>query len=330
MKRITIYDVAKEADVSLATVSRVINGSEVVREDTRVKVQEAIEKLGYKPNAIAQGLALQKTTTIALIVPETSFFMTGQIINGLIDVAKIYKYNISLHTATEGITEMTEVIDTIIKSRADGVVIFNDKLSKVELATLTRYQIPIVVIGNKISDDTIGSVFIDYERLAYDLAGKYLDKGIEDIALVEDRRNPSFIRQLLRGMNHAFEERGKQFTQFIEIPKEYRSSYLYLQKYFKDKKHQLIVTYRDSQAMAVLNTASENNIAVPQEMEVICILDSKFNSMARPQISSYKIPDYDLGAVAMRVMTKMLHKEEEVVDKEIELSYIYTARKSTK
>ena len=68
MKRITIYDVAKEADVSLATVSRVINGSEVVREDTRIKVQEAIEKLGYKPNA--QGLALQKTTTIALIVPR--------------------------------------------------------------------------------------------------------------------------------------------------------------------------------------------------------------------------------------------------------------------
>ena len=69
MKRITIYDVAKEADVSLATVSRVINGSDVVREDTRVKVQEAIEKLGYKPNAIAQGLALQKTTTIALNCP---------------------------------------------------------------------------------------------------------------------------------------------------------------------------------------------------------------------------------------------------------------------
>ena len=87
MKRITIYDVAKEADVSLATVSRVINGSEVVREDTRIKVQEAIEKLGYKPNAIAQGLALQKTTTIAIVMPAASFFYTGQIINGLLDTA---------------------------------------------------------------------------------------------------------------------------------------------------------------------------------------------------------------------------------------------------
>ena len=101
MKRITIYDVAKEANVSLATVSRVINGSDVVREDTRLKVEEAINKLGYKPNAIAQGLALSKTTTIALVVPGTSIFMTGQVINGLLDVAKIYKYNIVLPSLTE-------------------------------------------------------------------------------------------------------------------------------------------------------------------------------------------------------------------------------------
>ena len=110
MKRVTIYDVAKEAKVSLATVSRVINGLEIVREDTRLRVNEAIEKLGYKPNAIAQGLALQKTTTIALVVPEASFSYTGQIINGLLDVAKIYKYNIMLHTVSEGIVEIGEII----------------------------------------------------------------------------------------------------------------------------------------------------------------------------------------------------------------------------
>lgn len=330
MKRITIYDVAKAADVSLATVSRVINGSEVVREDTRLKVQEAIEKLGYKPNAIAQGLALQKTTTIALIVPEASFFYTGQIINGLIDVAKIYKYNIVLHTATEGITEMNDIIETIIKSRVDGVVIFNDKLSENELNTLTRYQIPIVVIGNKMSDEAIGSVYVDYSKLIYEFVNKYLDKGIQDIALVEDRKNPQMIKQLLEGIKVAFEERGLTFNNFIEIPKEYRSSYLFLKEYFSAHQHELVITYRDSQAMAVLNTANENNINVPEDMEVVCILDSKYNSMARPQISGFKIPDYDLGAVAMRVMTKMLHEEDEVVDKEIELSYIYSPRKSTK
>lgn len=332
MKRITIYDVAKEADVSLATVSRVINGSDVVREDTRVKVQEAIEKLGYKPNAIAQGLALQKTATIALIVPEASFFYTGQIINGLIDVAKIYKYNIVLHTATEGITEMNEIIETIIKSRVDGVVIFNDKLCKDELNTLTRYQVPIVVIGNKMHDDMIGSVYVDYASLVYDLVNSYMDRGVHDIALVEDRKNPQVIAQMLSGLTKAFEKRGMKYDNFIEIPKEYRSSYLYLKEYFAKKRHQLVLTYRDSQALAVLNSAKEQAqpIAIPQEMEVVCILDSKYNAMARPQISGYKIPDYDMGAMAMRMITKMLAENSEPFEKELEMFSIYTPRQSTK
>lgn len=65
-------------------------------------------------------------------------------------------------------------------------------------------------------------------------------------------------------------------------------------------------------------------------MEIACVLDSKYLSMARPQITGFKIPDYDLGAVAMRLLTKMLHEEDDVAEKEIELSYIYTPRKSTK
>ncbi len=332
MKRITIYDVAKEAEVSLATVSRVINGSEVVREDTRLKVQEAIEKLGYKPNAIAQGLALQKTTTIALVVPEASFYYTGQIINGLIDVAKIYNYNIVLHTTTEGISRTNDIIETIIKSRVDGVIIFNDKLAKEELTTLTNYQVPIVVIGNRIIADNICSVYVDYSKLIYEFVDKYIKKGKTNIALVEDRKNPAMIRQLNEGLQKVFKDNGLQFTNYIEIPKEYRSSYVFLKEYFQSQRHDLIITYRDSQAMAVINTTKEIGLSIPDDLELVCVLDSKYNSMARPQISGFKIPDYDLGAVSMRVMTKMLQDdgEEESYNKETELSYIYTPRKTTK
>lgn len=119
------------------------------------------------------------------------------------------------------------------------------------------------------------------------------------------------------------------FENFIEIPREYRSSYTYLREYFKTHKHQLVVAHRDSQAMAVINAASEAGLVVPKDMEVVCIIDSKYNSMMRPQISSFAIPSYDLGAVAMRVMTKMLNQST-IDDKEIELSYLYTPRQSTK
>jgi LacI family transcriptional regulator len=329
MKRVTIYDVAKEARVSLATVSRVINGLEIVREDTRLRVNEAIEKLGYKPNAIAQGLALQKTTTIALVVPEASFSYTGQIINGLLDVAKIYKYNIVLHTVSEGIVEIGEIIDTIIKSRVDGVVIYNDKLIYDELKALTQYQFPIVLIGNKMSTNNICSVYVDLEKAVYELVTKYIEMGKSDIAIVQDRKNKYMVEQLIKGATLAFERKGMIFEQFIEIPQEYRSSYQYLKEYFKTRRHDLVIAYRDSQALAVSNAAFENNIKVPDELEIVCIIDSKYNSMVRPQLSSFTIPSYDLGAVSMRVMTKML-KQDEFDDREIELSYLFTPRQTTK
>lgn len=329
MKRVTIYDVAKEAKVSLATVSRVINGLEIVREDTRLRVNEAIDRLGYKPNAIAQGLALQKTTTIALVVPEASFSYTGQIINGLLDVAKIYKYNIMLHTVSEGIVEIGEIIETIIKSRVDGVVIYNDKLMYDELKALTQYQFPIVMIGNKMSTSNICSVYVDLEKAVFELVTKYLEMGKSDIAIVQDRKNKYMVEQLIKGATLAFERKGLIFEQFIEIPAEYRSSYMYLKEYFKTRRHDLVIAHRDSQALAVANAAYENGIKVPDELEIVCIIDSKYNSMVRPQLSSFSIPSYDLGAVSMRVMTKML-KQDEFDDREIELSYLFTPRQTTK
>ena len=167
MKRVTIYDVAKEAGVSLATVSRVINGSNVVKEPTKERVQAAIDKLGYKPNAIAQGLALQKTTVIGLVIPEASFTYTGQIINGLLDVAKIYNYNIMLHTITAGITDINDVIEDIIKSRVDGVIVYNAKLQMDEMEELSKYNIPIVIIGNKVKGENVASVYVDIEKAIY-------------------------------------------------------------------------------------------------------------------------------------------------------------------
>lgn len=329
MKRVTIYDVAKEAGVSLATVSRVINGSNVVKGPTREKVQAAVDKLGYKPNAIAQGLALQKTTTIGLVVPEASFTYTGQIINGLIDVAKIYSYNIMLHTITAGITDLSSVIEDIIKSHVDGVILYYDKQDVPEMETLSRYNIPIVLIGGRIRGEKICSVYVDIEKAVFELTAKYLEEGKDEIAIIEDRKNQYACQQMVSGAEKAFAARGKKFNGFLTIPSETRTSYQFLSAWLKNHKYDLMIGNRDSQAMAIVNAARENGISVPDEMEVACVIDTKYNAMIRPQISSFSIPSYDLGAVSMRVMTKMLQSEAES-DKVIELSYLFTPRQTTK
>ena len=329
MKRVTIYDVAKEAGVSLATVSRVINGSNVVKEPTKERVQAAIDKLGYKPNAIAQGLALQKTTVIGLVIPEASFTYTGQIINGLLDVAKIYNYNIMLHTITAGITDINDVIEDIIKSRVDGVIVYNAKLQMDEMEELSKYNIPIVIIGNKVKGENVASVYVDIEKAIYELTAKYLEEGKDDIAIIEDRKNPYTCAQMVKGAQRAFEAKGRKFDNFLKIPPESRTSYAFLSDWFKDHKYDLVIGNRDSQAMAALNAARENGISVPDDMEIVCVIDTKYNAMMRPAISSFSIPSYDLGAVSMRVMTKMLQSGDES-DKAMELSYLFTPRQTTK
>lgn len=335
MKRITIYDVAKEADVSLATVSRVINDSNVVREDTRLRVQQAIDKLGYKPNAIAQGLALSKTTTISIVMGEKLFSYNEKILNGLMDVAKIYNYNIMFHTTSKGISKMQDVIESIIKSRVDGVILFNDNFSEEEMEVLQEYQIPMVVVGSRIPKTDIanvGNVYIDFESLAYELVKSCFEKGITDISLVEDKLNLSMMEQLKFGVDKAYEEKGLKFDKYISYNDSYKSSYVYFTEYYKTHQpSKVVITLRDSQAIAFLNATSEAGYDVPKDAQMVCVLNNKYLTMVRPHISSYNIPEYDMGAVAMRLLTKMLVEENNgKLDKNIEMSYSFLARSTTK
>lgn len=332
MKTVTIYEVAKEANVSLATVSRVINGSNLVKEKTRLAVEKAILKLGYKPNAMAQGLVLKKTTTIALIVPESSFSYISQLMLGICAVSKIYNYNVHLYTISEGISSLKEIVDSVIKTRADGVVyVDNSYLDTTDLINaLKEYSIPIVLIGSKINDKNVCSVYIDYESAIKEICDRYLDKGITDIKVLEDRRNMSITNQMINGAKRSFEEHKIKFDNYLEYSNDERSSFKFLRSYFKIKKPcKLMIVSRDSQALACLNAARENGINVPEDMEIICLNESKYTSMVRPKISGLEVQSYDLGSVAMRVIQKMLSNEV-VEDKQKVLGYLYRDRETTK
>lgn len=334
MKRITIYDVAKEADVSLATVSRVINDSNVVREDTRNRVQEAIEKLGYKPNAIAQGLALSKTTTISIVMSEKLLAYNAKILNGLMDVAKIYNYNIMFHTTSKGISRMQDVIESIIKSRVDGVILFNDNFTEDEMEVLNEYKIPMVIVGSRYEGPrhaNVGNVYVDFEKLAYDYVKECFARGIDDIALMEDKLNISMMQQMLAGVKKAYEEEGKVFENYLTFDDTYHTSYEFYKDYLKDHKpHRINIAFRDSQAIAMLNAAKESGYKIPEDLEILCVLDNKYLSMVRPKVSAYNIPDYDMGAIAMRVLTKMLVSDEKNrPEQDIEIDYAHTGRDTT-
>ena len=126
MANTTIYDVAGAAKVSLATVSRVMNNPEKVNPETREKVLKVIKELGYRPNAIARGLASRKSTTVGIVMADVSRAATSQLLGGIIDIAKKYDYAVKLFTM-EATEDVRDVMRKVVAEQVDGILLLNDE-----------------------------------------------------------------------------------------------------------------------------------------------------------------------------------------------------------
>ncbi|MBO6046433.1 MAG: LacI family DNA-binding transcriptional regulator [Erysipelotrichaceae bacterium] len=312
-KKVTIYDVAEEAGVSLATVSRVINGAQVVKESTRQKVLEAIDKLDFKPNQIARGLATSKTTTIAVIFPQSLFGHVKDMVGGIGDAGRLLDYNILMYT-TDDIGDgnsIETIIEKVIKTRADGILLFYNEQIKEELELIHKYNIPTVVIGYRIDDAMTCSIYLDAREVGYSITKDYLDKGKTDIVFMKPRQNLVDLDQFVKGMEEAYKEAGIPFAddRVLSVSSHYEKNLPEFVYYFKKHRHQVVFTGYDKQAVAVVNAAQDNGIKIPDDMEVVGMMDTSYAIMCRPALTSIHLPIYDMGAMAVRLLTKMLNNE---------------------
>ena len=164
--KVTIYNVALAAGVSLATVSRVLNNPEKVKEETRNRVLKVIDELGYRPNVIARGLASRKTTTVGVLVSDVTRASVEEMLVGIIDIEIKYKYSIKLFTTTDYVC-FEGFIKDIMAEQIDGLLILNDELEheKLELIVdLCKKEDVALVLANVLSyNPDVFSVSIDYE-----------------------------------------------------------------------------------------------------------------------------------------------------------------------
>ena len=126
----SIKDVAREAGVSIATVSRVLNDIDVVNEETKKKVLEAIKKLGYRPNIVARSLKTHRTRTVGILVPDISNQIYPEIVRGAEDVANIYKYNVMLCNSDLDLEKEKEYLRVLKEKMVDGVLYMSSSLGE--------------------------------------------------------------------------------------------------------------------------------------------------------------------------------------------------------
>ena len=328
---ITIYDVAREANVSMATVSRVVNGNPNVKPATRKKVLDVIDELDYRPNAVARGLASKKTTTVGVIIPDVTNLYFSSLARGIDDIATMYKYNIILANSDQNNHKEIQVLNTLLSKQVDGIIYMGNNLTSELRAEIVRSKTPIVLAGTIDPEHVVASVNIDYKVATQEAIQQLIENGHKNIAFVTASLKNTVASDLrLEGYKSALSVANIEFNdKFVyEIPMTYQCGEVLAEKLVQAGITAAVVT-DDEAAVGLINSLYDLSVKVPKDFEVISSNNSKLTKMTRPTLSTIAPPLYDIGAVAMRLLTKIMNKEE-VVETEITLPYKIEYRQSTK
>ena len=333
MNNVTIYDVAREANVSMATVSRVVNGNPNVKPATRKKVSEVIERLGYRPNAVARGLASKKTTTVGVIIPDISSIFYAELARGIEDIATMYKYNIILSNSDENEEKEFRLLNTMLGKQVDGILFMGSNITDEHVKEFKRSQVPIVLAGALEETGQIPSVNIDYEAAAYDAVTAFAEKGLTKIAFIGGTVRNLINQKKLDGYKRGLKEHGLSFDENFVLEGDY--TYDSGTESFEklnglEEKPSAIIVGSDEMALGVVHAAQDRGYNVPDDFEVISFDNTRLTLMVRPQITTVVQPLYDMGAVAMRLLTKLMNKESVEGQQEVILPHRLEKRASTK
>lgn len=200
----TIYDIAKKAGVSIATVSRVFNNSQSVSEKSRNKVLAVAEEVGYHPQAFAQGLASRKSNTVMIVVPVISNYFFMEILGGVQDKLSELNYELSIFNISPN-KDLKEQVEHVLKRRwAEGYLFISIHLDNKDWKGLQKYNVPITLIDEYF--EGFDSVSVDNAQGAYRAVMALHECGHKRIALLSALESSKPIKDRLSGYKRALKE----------------------------------------------------------------------------------------------------------------------------
>lgn len=308
---VSIKDVAKISGVSVATVSRVLNKSGYVSEETKKRVLEAIEKTGYKPNAIARSLKVKNTRTIGIMIPDISSHFFPEVVRGIEDIANLYNYNIILCNTDLDRDKEERYLDVLAEKQTDGIIFMSNTITDTLAEKIKKTGIDVVLISTDYKD--MPSVTINNMKASEDAVKYIIKKGYKKIAFIGgpmDDPNAGLPR--FNGFVKALTEGGLSLNRQYICEGDYRftSGYKGAKKLLNlPDRPDAIFAASDEMALGVIRAALEMKIRVPEDLGVVGFDDINISEMAFPSLTTIAQPLYDMGAIGMRLLTKILNKE---------------------
>ncbi|WP_027339852.1 LacI family DNA-binding transcriptional regulator [Halonatronum saccharophilum] len=320
MKKVTIYDVAEWADVGIGTVSRVLNNSERVSDKTREKVLEAIKELNYQPNAMARGLALQKTGSIGVIVPCFTHHFFVEVLKGVQEELQQIDLDLVLFNV-ENKEQKDKHIDRILKERrVDGVLAITLSMTKKEVKRFKDLNLPLVLVNDL--QDEVSSIFVNDFSGAKEAIEYLIDLGHKKIAFLNGSLRSKQAKERLRGVKAGFKAKGLKLDENLYKEGQFteESGYKLMEQLLKETKDRwpsAVFAASDNQAIGALQAIEESGLKVPEDFALIGYDNIELARYLK--LTTVSQPMTKMGRLGVEILAKEINsKQLEVVQKELE------------
>ncbi|WP_332634738.1 LacI family DNA-binding transcriptional regulator [Halalkalibacter flavus] len=313
----TIKDVAQKANVSTATVSRILNDQGGYSEKTKRKVLNVIQELDYYPSGVARGLTNKRTDTIGVLVPNLTSSLITEFLNGIESVAhKIGSSVIVCHTESHGVKTL-KYLQLLHEKRIDGLILASTALKKEYYDYIVKMRVPVVLLS-AYSEFPVPYVTADDYEAAYTGTKYLIQKGHKNIGMISGNKEEWIAGNLIprvEGFKRALSDHNIPFNEsYIEYGKFSIDDGVTGLKILLNRVPDLTAIFaeNDEIGMGVLSAAYNLGIKVPEKLSVIGMDDISLCKFMSPPLTSVSLSHNEMAEKAANLMFKMINSDTEV------------------
>ncbi|HKM00522.1 MAG TPA: LacI family DNA-binding transcriptional regulator [Sedimentibacter sp.] len=328
---ITIKDVARLAEVSISTVSRVINDSKPVSPEVRKRVLKVIEETGYKPNDVARSLVTRRSYLIGVIVNNLAQSYVADVVRGIEEIGKMYGYDILLSSSYGSKETQEKYLQLLDRKQAEGLFLVGNKFDEEIVQLAKSFNKPCVFFTRDVYEK-MNYITIDSKSAIYEVSQYLIEEGHKKIAYFSDYENRTTVEnEKLEGYLKAIEDNELEYSKVYVVGGNKHSQAYELGKSIINEAGDFTaaVCSTDEIAIGILDSMIDNGIKVPDDVSVVGFGNIREGKFVRPEITTIGEPYYDVGAVGMRMLIKMI-KGDKTQQGRMELPFTIEKRKSVK
>jgi LacI family transcriptional regulator len=323
-----IYDVAKEARVSLATVSAVVNESAYVSPGLKTRVTAAIQKLGYQPNLVARGLAKQQTRTIGMIAPNIANPFWPEVVRGVEDATHAAGYTLLLASNDDDRTKEARYLRMFLAKRVDGLLLTKavGPLDTEAAAMLRAAKTPVVQLMRSTTAFGGDRVLVDEREGVYEGVAHLLRMGHRRIAMINGVEKVSTSMQRLEGYRGALKDWNVEPDPALVAHGDFRveSGYIAGVQLLKQKPDAVFVA-NYLMTVGFMRALRQYQLRCPEDIAIVTCDDHPWLDSFHPRLTTVNLPKYELGQAAARTLMRRLQPGDEPPPKRAQVVTLKTA-----